>query len=88
MTHLNGVDFEAIAREIVDSAIKDHDDGGYAFAGVNEILVNRIAGALRSVEPAKFVLPRCRHFNGVNDVVSIEEIKRLNAGAAFKIEGE
>jgi hypothetical protein len=49
---------EVVAREIVDLAIKDHDDGGYAYAGMNEILINRIAAALDAKDAeAVHVLP-------------------------------
>lgn len=37
---------EKEAREIVRLAIKDHDDGGWQEAGLNEIIENRITTAL------------------------------------------
>jgi hypothetical protein len=40
---------EQVAREIERMALKDHDDGGYQFEGMSEILETRIAAALTEV---------------------------------------
>lgn len=41
------MNFEERAREIVRTAVKDHDDGGYQYASLNETLGLRFAQALR-----------------------------------------
>lgn len=42
-------DLEKLASELVRLAVKDHDEGGYAFAGMYEILEHRIAKAFQRV---------------------------------------
>lgn len=58
---------EAKAREIVETAIKDHDAGGYAFAGLNETLILRITQALIEQERprAEVKLPDDKWFEAV-----------------------
>ncbi len=50
MTQTPKVDSHVIclAQTLVKLAVKDYDDGGYQFVGLNEILSNRIAVALSS----------------------------------------
>jgi hypothetical protein len=38
------------ARRLVELAIRDHDAGGFAYAGLNEILALRISQALMEAE--------------------------------------
>lgn len=65
----------ARAREIIALAIKDHDDGGYAFAGVNEILATRIAVALE--QERREAMEACAKVAHCS-----EECKRCCAGCA------
>ena len=46
---------EQKARKIVYQSIKDHDDGGYQFAGMNEILINRITQASKEQSESRSV---------------------------------
>lgn len=63
---------EEKARTLVKLALKDHDEGGYAYAGMNEILENRIAQALRDAR-ADALDEALRIVDSVNSHLTDEE---------------
>jgi len=110
----NGVDFEAMAKKLIMDIHFCNEESTVKCAGIKyhmeciaQALKETHEAAIRSVEPAKIVLPSedellSKYFtwsetktemalaNCPSDVAlwALEYIKRLNAGAAFKIEGE
>lgn len=74
------------ATKIVNEAIKDHDDGGYAYVSMNEILITKITQALEQASRTPIKWPTEKEIEEasfVSDMASMHEVMAFRLGVQW-----